>query len=325
MCGMSFSYLYPSHIRVVGVQGNNDLSLSLPFFRSFYHSLTYTTVNKERPSTAEERSQLERSVCSINANNNERARASSAERNRETTWAHTAKVNNMRIYPHTHEHQTHTLVESSATNKYTANECGESNGFLVSFVPLLDDFFWRLVSTVALSISRKMFLFKRKKTTTAEQQQTAHQPSTENLIPCTASAHRSHVCTVGFQYIELAVSCHCTLPINVLYTLSTAFTHSTGSTEWTEKENEEKKTAAANHSHRIERVFFSASSSVHHHLSQLLCTEKKKIKRNIPHSTPMLISHTHALCLRSYASTLFPSNSAQHSTHGANRMSELIL
>lgn len=34
------------------------------------------------------------------------------------------------------------------------------------------------------------------------------------------------VCMVAFN-IELAVSCHCTLPINVLYTLSTAFTHST--------------------------------------------------------------------------------------------------
>lgn len=35
------------------------------------------------------------------------------------------------------------------------------------------------------------------------------------------------VCLYVAFNIELAVSCHCTLPINVLYTLSTAFTHST--------------------------------------------------------------------------------------------------
>lgn len=50
---MSFSYLYPSHIRVVGVQGNNDLSLSLSL--SFFLPFAYLhngeqrkTINKRR-------------------------------------------------------------------------------------------------------------------------------------------------------------------------------------------------------------------------------------------------------------------------------------
>lgn len=43
------------------------------------------------------------------------------------------------------------------------------------------------------------------------------------------------VCLYVAFNIELAVSCHCTLPINVLYTLSTAFTHSTRTIQKSEK------------------------------------------------------------------------------------------
>lgn len=79
------------------------------------------------------------------------------------------------------------------------------------------------------------------------------------------------VCMVAFN-IELAVSCHCTLPINVLYTLSTAFTHSTRTIyrrRQQQKTNTHNTTSNSNSSKyqevkektELKRIFFLSSAA----------------------------------------------------------------
>lgn len=60
--------------------------------------------------------------------------------------------------------------------------------------------------------------------------------------------------SLGFN-IELAVSCHCTLPINVLYTLSTVFTHSTRTDlNWVKKQKKNIQTPHTQR-HQVSKIY----------------------------------------------------------------------
>lgn len=112
-----------------------------------------------------------------------------------------------------------------------------------------------------------------KKATIKKRKETIHIERESHRIRLFAGSMCVCVCVSIYVWlfnIELAVSCHCTLPINVLYTLDRIHTHSTGSTTlWMKRWKKKIHTRRPTYEWNWARFFF-------HLACKLLYTEEQQ-------------------------------------------------